>query len=540
LIYGGETMTLEIKYPWGEFPQIRIHNSMTRREENFPLPGEHPEVSIYVCGPTTYNLVHIGNMRGPVFFDVVRKVFKAHGYRVKYVTNFTDVDDKMIAEAKKVGEDDPIQLSARFVHEYYTDLFALGVEKADFYPKVSTHIPEIIDGKDGSVYFDVLSYPGYLKLSGRHMDDLLDESRQDETVKAKRDPRDFALWKAAKSGEPSWDSPWGPGRPGWHIECSVMSAYYLGPSFDIHGGGQELKFPHHENEIAQANCGYPDEEFARIWMHYEWVVLPSGDKMAKSGESVLIREVLTKYDPDTVRMFILSAHYRKEVKYAPERLEDNAKAKARLVETFMRLTGFLRWRAEERQENWLQIWDLVDRVYGEEPEKQSALRNFKHLEDGLYLDERDIQPASDYLVEAVREALFLAHRHFADDFDTQGAMGELFKLVTRVNASLDKMSPDNVYDFDAANIALGALVHITGILGIMKTERESLYATAEAHEEIAKGGGDAAKLAEVLLKLRDDARADKNFELSDKIRDELNEIGAEVRDSKDGPKIVWK
>jgi cysteinyl-tRNA synthetase len=462
LIYGGETMTLEIKYPWGELPQIRIHNSMTRREENFPLPGEHPEVSIYVCGPTTYNLVHIGNMRGPVFFDVVRKVFKAHGYRVKYVTNFTDVDDKMIAEAKKVGEDDPIQLSARFVHEYYTDLFGLGIEKADFYPKVSTHIPEIIDyvklimnnghayvGKDGSVYFDVLSYPGYLKLSGRHMDDLLDESRQDETVKAKRDPRDFALWKAAKSGEPSWDSPWGPGRPGWHIECSVMSAYYLGPSFDIHGGGQELKFPHHENEIAQANCGYPDEEFARIWMHYEWVVLPSGDKMAKSGESVLIREVLTKYDPDTVRMFILSAHYRKEVKYAPERLEDNAKAKARLVETFMRLTGFLRWRAEERQENWLQIWDLVDRVYGEEPEKQSALRNFKHLEDGLYLDERDIQPASDYLVEAVREALFLAHRHFADDFDTQGAMGELFKLVTRVIASLDKMSPDNVYDFDA-------------------------------------------------------------------------------------------
>ncbi len=551
-------MTLEIKYPWGELPQIRIHNSMTRREENFPLPGDHPEVSIYVCGPTTYNLVHIGNMRGPVFFDVVRKVFKAHGYRVKYVTNFTDVDDKMIAEAKKVGEDDPIQLSARFVHEYYTDLFGLGIEKADFYPKVSTHIPEIIDyvklimnnghayvGKDGSVYFDVKSYPDYLALTRQSIDSLLENIDQGDEQSAKRDPRDFALWKAAKPGEPTWGfsqsddeikrfGQVSSGRPGWHIECSVMSAKHLGPSFDIHGGGKELKFPHHENELAQAKCGHPDEDFARIWMHNEWVVLPSGDKMAKSGESVLIRDVLKDNDPDTVRMFLLSSHYRKEVPYTFESLGNQAKAKARIVETFRRLTEFLRWRAEERHENWLQIWNEWDNRSGFDVDGFT-----KRMIDNAPPDGDADNPAFD-LVNDVREVLYRSHYHMADDFNSQGAIGELFQLVNRINANLDEMSPDNRDDFTAVNIALGALVHITGILGIMKTERESLYATAEAREEIAKGGGDAAKLAEVLLKLRDDARTDKNFELSDKIRDELNEIGAEVRDSEDGPKIVWK
>jgi cysteinyl-tRNA synthetase len=562
----GGDMSEKSVFPWGELPRIKIYNSMTRREEDFPLPGEHPEVTIYVCGPTTYSFVHIGNMRGPIFYDVVRKIFKAHGYRVKFVTNFTDIDDKMIAEAKRVGEDDPIQLSARFVHEYYTDLFALGVEKADVYPKVSTHIPYIIEyiklimknghayvGTDGSVYFDVKSYPDYLKLSGHSMESMLENISQGEEMSAKRDPRDFALWKAAKPGEPTWPfsqtdeeiqkfKKVAEGRPGWHIECSVMSAKYLGPSFDIHGGGKELKFPHHENELAQSKCGYPGEDFARIWMHNEWVVLPGGDKMAKSGESVLIRDVLKDHDPDTVRMFILSAHYRKEVEYSPERLDDQAKAKARIVETFRRLTEFLRWRAEERHENWLQIWNQVDRDYEQDPAKEGALKILQKFDDGIRLDSNGLNPqGSDfYLITAVREALYLAHLHFADDFDTQGAMGELFRLVTRINSSLDKMSPDNVYDFDAANIALGALVHLTEIFGILKLERDSLYKTPEAREEIAKGGGDAAKLAEVLLKLRDEARAEKNWVFSDKIRDRLSEIGAEVRDSKDGPKIVWK
>ncbi len=550
-------MTERKVYPWGKLPPIRIYNSLTRREETFPCASEHPEVSIYVCGPTTYALVHIGNMRNPVFYDVVRKIFLSHGYRVRYVTNFTDIDDKMIDEASKVGEDDPIQLSAKFVHEYYTDLFALGVDRADFYPKVSSHINDIIEyiilimdkghayvGGDDSVYFDTTSYPDYLKLSGHDFDKLLENIDQGEELDAKRDPRDFALWKAAKPGEPTWPFTSdkykvADGRPGWHIECSVMSAKYLGESFDIHGGGKELKFPHHENEIAQAKCGHPDADFARIWMHNEWVVLPSGEKMAKSGESILIRDVLKKYDPDLVRMFLLSAHYRKDVEYSSDRLVDQDKAKARLVEVFNRLTEFLRWRAEERYENWLLLWDQFDHDYSPNSlsEVSSILEKF---EDGLKLDDMEWDSPAWYMVNAAREALFLGYRHMAADFDTQGAIGELFKLVSRVNSSLDKMESGDSNDFNADNIALGAIVHLTEIFGVLKKERDSLYATVEARMESGKGGGDAAKLADVLLKIRDNARADKNFATADMIRDMLKEIGAEVRDSDDGPRIVWK
>ena len=564
-------MTERTMYPWGELPPIRIYNSMTRREEEFPPVDEHPEVSIYVCGPTTYSFVHIGNMRNPVFYDVVRRIFKAHGYRVKFVTNFTDIDDKMIAEAKRIGEDDPIQLSARFVHEYYTDLFGLGIDKADFYPKVSTHITEIVDyvklimnnghayvGKDGSVYFDVKSYPDYLKLSGHSMDALLENITQGEEQKAKNDPRDFALWKATAEDEvPRFEFPQSDeeiekfgkvsrGRPGWHIECSVMSAKYLGPSFDIHGGGKELKFPHHENELAQSKCGHPKEDFARIWMHNEWVILPSGEKMAKSGESVLIRDVLKNHDPDTVRMFILSGHYRKEIAYSTESLDDQAKAKARIVETFRRLTEFLRWRAEERHENWLQIWREFDKGYFLDSYMEKKEGNdypineyLKCMADGSDFAELRAEHGAN-LVRASRDALFKTHQHLANDFNTQGVFGELFNLLHTINANLEHAWYGDSIDFKGANIALGTLVYMTEILGILKSERDRLYLPDKEREEIAKGGGDAAKLADVLLKLREDARAEKKFQLADQIRDRLLEIGAEIRDLKDGSKIVWK
>jgi len=536
-------------YPWGRMPPITIYNALTRREDEFPCVEDHPEVTIYVCGPTTYQFVHVGNMRGPVFFDVVRKVFRAHGYRVSFVTNFTDVDDKTIAEAAKAGEADPIQWSARFVHEYYTDLFGLGVEPADFYPKVSTHIPEIVDyvrkiidtghtyiGGDGSVYFDVKSYADYLQLSRRKFDDLLEESRQDETAKEKRDPRDFALWKAAKPGEPTWPSPWGDGRPGWHIECSLMSSQYLGKSFDIHGGGQELKFPHHENELAQAKCAYPDEDFARIWMHFEWVTL-EGAKMAKSGRSLRMRDVLRDHDPEVIRLFLLSAHYRKSVDFSFEKLEELVRAKARIVEVVKRLTDFLRWRAEERNENWLRIWGHMDARHRYDVETFA-----KRMSEGVPVEdllESGLTP-SERLVDATRIALYRAHQHLAADFNTQGAAGELFQLVNRANAYLTEMTSGNPDDFDAANVALGGLAHLCEVLGILGDERKGLYSTEEEREEAAKGSGDAAKLAEVLLRVREAARASKNYELADMIRDELAAIGAEVRDLKEGAKIVWK
>jgi cysteinyl-tRNA synthetase len=536
-------------YPWGEMPPIKIYNSIAKHDEVFPPVGEHPEVSIYVCGPTTYQFVHVGNMRGPVFFDVVRRVLRAHGYRDRFVTNFTDLDDKIIDEAKKTGEADPIQWSARFVHEYYTDLFSLGVEPANFYPKVTCHIPEIIAyiqkiidnghgyvGGDGSVYFSVASFPGYLKLSGRNLDDLLDESRQDETAVAKRDSRDFALWKIAKPGEPKWPSPWGDGRPGWHIECSVMSSTYLGNTFDIHGGGQELRFPHHENERAQSLCFDPSSEFARIWMHYEWVTI-DGAKMAKSGKSLRIRDVLKDHDPEVVRLFLLSAHYRKPVDFTHEKLEELVKAKEKITGTFRRLVDFLRWRAEERHENWLMIWKHHDQKH-----KYDVVTFVKNISGGVAVQELiDMGPTpAERLVDSVRVGLYNAHRMLADDFNTQGPVGELFLLMNRINAYLGEMSPDSTDDFDAANIALGAMVSLSELLGILKAERASLYSTEEARIDIEKGGGDASKLADVLLALRADARSEKNYALSDKIRDMLLEAGAEVRDTKDGAKIEWK
>lgn len=547
-------------YPWGEMPPIRIYNSLTRCDEVFPPVSEHPEVSIYVCGPTTYQFVHVGNMRNPVFYDVVRKIFKAHGYRVKFATNFTDIDDKIIAEANRLGEKDPIQLSARFVHEYYTDLFGLGIQPADYYPKVSCHIPDIINytklimsrghayvGKDGSVYFDVKSYPDYLKLSGLQMDQLLENVSQGEEVDAKRDPRDFALWKAGKPGEPRWDfsqtdeeiEKFGKvesGRPGWHIECSVMSAKYLGPSFDIHGGGKELRFPHHENEIAQAKCGHPEADFARIWMHNEWVTLPGGEKMAKSGESVLIRDVLKTEDPEVVRMFLLSAHYRKELEFSKEKLIEFKKAKSRIVEAFTRLVNFLKWRAEERHENWLSIWRRLDEIHKfNVPVFVTRMKEDVPVDDLLEMG----NSAAERLVDSARIALYRTHLHFANDFNTQGAFGELFVLVNRINAYLGEMSTELTNDFDAANVALGALVYITEILGVLGAERASLYATEQDRAEMEKGGGNAGKLADVLLSLREEARSEKNFELADKIRRKLAEIGAEVRDTKDGPRIIW-
>jgi len=555
---GGETMD---KFPWGKPPPIRIHNSMTRREETFPCVEEHPEVSIYVCGPTTYQFVHVGNMRNPVLYDVIRRVFRAHGYRVRFVTNFTDIDDKMIQEARRVGEKDPIQLSARFVHEYYTDLFGLGVEPADFFPKVSSHIPDIIDyvklimqknhayvGADGSVYFDIKSYPEYLKLSGHSMDKLLENVTQGEEVEAKRDPRDFALWKAVKPGEPEWEfrqteeeigkcGKVANGRPGWHIECSVMSAKYLGPSFDIHGGGKELKFPHHENELAQARCGHPEADFARIWIHNEWVMLPGGEKMAKSGTSVLIRDVLKRNDPEVVRLFLLSAQYRKPIEYSQEKLDELAKAKAKIVETFTRLVEFLGWRSEERKENWLQIWRHMDLKHRYDVDVFTT-----RMSEGVppeELVEHGYTPA-ERLVDAARVALYRAHQHLAADFNTQGAVGELFQLVNRVNAYLSEMSSGDPDDFDAANVALGSIAYLCDLLGILDRQRRSLYETEETRREALKGGGDAAKLADVLLRIRGMARAEKDFGLADRIRDELAAIGAEVRDSLEGPKIVWK
>lgn len=321
-----------------------IYNTLTRRKEEFK-PRDTGKVSIYVCGPTTYNYIHLGNARPLVFFDTVRRYFAYKGFQVQYIQNFTDIDDKIINRANEEGED-VLALAARFVNEYYKDADALNVKRADVHPKVSEHLDDIIEMIktlvekgfayviEGNVYYNVGKFAGYGKLSGRTLEDMQAGARV-EVDHRKINPMDFALWKAAKPGEPAWDSPWGKGRPGWHIECSAMSLKYLGPEFDIHGGGYDLVFPHHENEIAQSEAA-TGKPFARYWMHNGFITVKE-EKMSKSlGNFFLVREVLDKFPPELVRFYLLSTHYRSPLDFDHEKLEAGNRGLER-IKTSIRL-----------------------------------------------------------------------------------------------------------------------------------------------------------------------------------------------------------
>src|SRR5262245_40610656 len=317
---------------------MKIHNTLTRKKEEFaPLtPGE---IRMYVCGVTVYDLSHIGHARSAIVFDVIRRYLAFAGYRVTFVKNFTDVDDRIIQRAQSAGVP-ASQVSGHYIEAYREDMAALGVLVPDVEPRATAHIPQMIrliqhlcdSGVaypiDGDVYFEVSRFPGYGKLSGKNLDELLAGARV-EVDERKRDPRDFALWKSAKPGEPSWPSPWGPGRPGWHIECSAMAMQYLGETLDIHGGGEDLIFPHHECEVAQSEAanGRP---FARVWAHNGMVNLGS-QKMSKSlGNTLTIEALVAKHDADALRLYFLGTHYRNPLEFAEERVPEAARALGRL------------------------------------------------------------------------------------------------------------------------------------------------------------------------------------------------------------------
>lgn len=317
---------------------LRIYNTLTRRKEDFE-PAETGKVRMYVCGVTVYDMCHIGHARSVVLFDVIYRYLMKHGYQVTYVRNFTDVDDKIINRANELGENWKA-LAERFIREFYVDMDALGVRRPTFEPKATEHIPQIgsIIGKlidrghayraDGDVMFSVESFKTYGKLSGKKTDELMAGARVEVNEK-KQNPLDFALWKAAKPGEPSWDSPWGPGRPGWHIECSAMSMEYLGEELDIHGGGADLAFPHHENEIAQSEAA-TGKPFAKYWIHNGFVNIRS-EKMSKSLGNVLnIRDILKFVHPEVLRLFLLSSHYRSPLDYSETSIKEASAGTERL------------------------------------------------------------------------------------------------------------------------------------------------------------------------------------------------------------------
>lgn len=494
---------------------MKVYNTLTRSKEAFK-PADGKTVKMYVCGPTVYNLIHIGNARVYVFFDTVRRFFESSGYAVRYVSNFTDIDDKIIKRASEEGVSFE-EVARKYEEEFLKDIRELGLKHADITPRATENIDgmiEMISGlieKDyayeanGDVYFAVEKFKGYGKLSNRS----LEEMRAGERVEPspyKKDPLDFALWKGAKPGEPFWNSPFGKGRPGWHIECSVMSVRYLGFGFDIHGGGQDLIFPHHENEIAQAEAFYEDEPFVRFWMHNGLLTVKS-EKMAKSlGNIILLRDALTVYGPDVLKLFYLSTHYRSPLDYSPDRIQETEKALQKLVELKKRLTEAVKTATDEETE-------ASKRLIGDAQRFQS-----------------DFEEAMN------------------DDFNTAKAIGEIFEFAKLLNASLDSSAPSlNRSALQKSLEELNRALHILGI-DLNRHEKFLQKKISDSMAEIVlrvKGlasyfgvsGEELEEIVKKLIELRQEERKKKNFARADEIREKLKEAGIVLEDTPQGTRF---
>ena len=464
---------------------LHVYNTLTRKLEPFE-PLDPPWVKMYVCGPTVYDSAHIGHAMSAIVFDVIRRYLQYRGYRVVHVMNFTDVDDKIIQRANALGED-PFDLAQRYIDEWFEHVRALNLLPAHYYPRVSLVIPQIIEivrtleekgfayEVDGDVYYRVRKFTDYGKLSRRN----LDEARAGARIavdERKEDPLDFALWKAAKPGEPSWPSPWGPGRPGWHIECSAMVHYFLGEQIDIHGGGTDLIFPHHENEIAQSEAYTGKKPFVRYWIHNGMLQLRA-EKMSKSlGNIITITDFLDEHEADVLRLIVLSSHYRKPLGYDDEVVEDARKA-------LQRLRGGLR-------------------------------PPVGHAEEG---------DAAETLREQVRQARENFVAAMDDDFNTAGALGHIFTLVRAINTARD--AGVGGQPFAEAQATLLELTHTLGL---------------ELTAETGAGVADVAPFIEMLVDVRSELRKQKQWALADRIRDRLAELGVTLEDTPQGTLWRWR
>ncbi len=459
---------------------LKIFNTMSRQKEEFK-PIHAPDVGMYVCGITVYDLCHIGHGRTFVAFDVVARYLRYLGYNLKYVRNITDIDDKIIKRANENGEDF-VALVDRMVAEMHTDFDALNILRPDSEPRATKHIPDIIEiveqliarnhayvASNGDVMFSVESDADYGKLSRQDLDQLQAGARVEVTADVKRNPMDFVLWKMSKPGEPSWSSPWGEGRPGWHIECSAMNCKQLGNHFDIHGGGSDLMFPHHENEIAQSTCAHGGE-YVNTWMH-SGMVMVDREKMSKSlGNFFTVRDVLKYYDAETIRYFLMSGHYRSQLNYSEENLK--------------------------------QARTSLERLY-------TALRG----------TDANAQPAGGEAFEArFREAM-------DDDFNTPEAYSVLFDMAREVNRLKTE-------DLAAANGLAAALRQLSAVLGLLEQEPEAFLQTSVQADD-----GEVAEI-EALIKQRNDARQSKDWALADQARDRLNEMGIVLEDGPQG--TTWR
>lgn len=465
---------------------IQVYNTMEGRKVEF-VPRDAGKVGIYACGPTVYNYIHLGNARPIVVFDAIRRYFKYAGYDVTYVQNFTDVDDKIIRR----GQEEGISAAAvanKYIAAYFEDVQQLNVLKADVHPRVTEHMPEIIElvqqlidngvayEVNGDVYFAVEKFDEYGKLSGRDLEDMLAGARV-QIGDQKRNPMDFAVWKAAKPGEPAWDSPWGQGRPGWHIECSAMSRKYLGDGFDIHGGGADLIFPHHENEIAQSEAA-SGCCFVRYWLHNGFITV-NDEKMSKSvGNFFLLRDILENFPGDVVRFFLLNTHYRSPIDFDDEKLRVAAKSLARI---------------------------------------RNAYAVLKEAEAAGGGHNAEATAALAAATETLRNAFAAAMN---DDFNTALAIAAVFDYTKALNSYAREA------EIAAVQAAVEVLEAIDEVIACIRTK--------------AKEGADelTPKLMELIIAIRQQARSKKEWATADYIRDELKKIGVVLEDGADS--VHWK
>ncbi len=463
---------------------MKIYNTLTRRKEEFE-PIRKGQVNIYVCGPTVYNYIHIGNARPIVVFDTLRRYMEYRGYKVKYAQNFTDVDDKIINRAKDEGVS-ALEISERYIKEYFDDADALNVRRADVHPKVSEHIDEIenfvdtLVGKgfayeaDGDVYFSTRKFPEYGKLSGQNIEDL-EAGARIAVGEVKEDPIDFALWKARKTeDEIAWESPWGLGRPGWHIECSAMARRHLGATIDIHGGGEDLQFPHHENEIAQSEC-CNGVTFANYWMHNGFINI-GGSKMSKSaGNFFTVRDIRQKYTGEEIRFLLLSGQYRGPIEFSEEMMQQSRSSFNRIKNCLDDIEFMIKTGTDGE-------------LSAEEEKSVASFDGFRH----------EFIKAMD------------------DDLNTADGISAVFELVTEINTML-RGGTSKAY----AKAALDIFNELTGVLGIIKSKEISIDEDVEA-----------------LVEERQQARKNKDFARADEIRDELKARGYTLKDTPQGVQII--
>jgi len=481
--------------------RMKLYNTLSGKKEDF-IPVTPGQVQMYVCGITVYDHCHIGHARSAIVFDIMRRYLTYRGYKVTFVKNFTDIDDKIINRAKQEGIAWN-EVSEKYIAEYYQDMDHLGVGRADIEPKATEHIQEIIEitkglvdkgyayAVDGDVYFQIEKFSDYGKLSKRDLADMIAGSRVDVNER-KRNPMDFALWKTSKEGEPSWNSPWGPGRPGWHIECSAMSQKHLGDTFDIHGGGADLTFPHHENEIAQSEA-YTGKPFAKYWVHNGFITVDK-EKMSKSlGNFFTIKDILSKFDAEAVRFFLLSTHYRSPIEFSDEQLREAEASIDRYYTTSLRIQDF----------------------FGQDHSKEKAGADEKAFEEleGKFLD-------------SVKEAM-------DDDFNTAMAIGHIFEFLRGLNKYMDG-KPSGARAMALVKKAEELFKEAGSILNIFSRTPDEWnqalmrYKCPDITEEFIS----------VKIQERQKAREDKDWAAADAIRKELEEKGVVLEDKKEG--TAWK